>query len=155
VDITILTFLHILSAIVLFGTGLGTAFHGFVNNLSRDVRTIAVANRTVVLADWIFTAPAVILQPVTGLLLALRHGWPLSTGWLLWAVGLYALAGACWLPVVYLQIRMCRMAEAAVAEGTDLPPAYHRMFRLWFALGWPAFAAVLVILWLMVAKPDL
>ncbi|MBK1838384.1 DUF2269 domain-containing protein [Azospirillum sp. YIM B02556] len=153
-DASTLKLIHILSAILLFGTGLGTAFHGMASNLSKDVRAIAVANRNVVLADWLFTTPTVVLQPVTGIWLALEQGWPLSSGWILATLALYALAGACWLPVVWLQIRMRRMAEEAVAAGTGLPPEYHRCFRLWFALGWPAFAAMVAIVALMVFKPD-
>lgn len=153
-DPLLLKTLHILSAILLFGTGLGTAFHGMASNLSRDIRAIAVANRNVVIADWLFTTPAVVIQPASGLWLAHLQGWPLSTGWILWSLGLYAVAGACWLPVVWLQLRMRRMAEQAVAEGTALPPLYHRYFRIWFALGWPAFAAMLAIVALMVTKPD-
>lgn len=153
-DVMALKLLHILSAILLFGTGLGTAFHGLASNLSRDVRAIAVANRNVVLADWLFTTPAVIAQPLTGVLLAYAEGWALGTRWILAALALYALAGACWLPVVWLQLRMRDMADAAVAAGTDLPPRYRRCFRLWFVLGWPAFAAMAGIVALMVFKPD-
>ena len=147
--------IHILSAILLFGTGLGTAFHGLASNLSRDVRAIAVANRNVVLADWLFTAPSVILQPVTGLWLAWLKGWPLTSGWIVWTLALYALAGACWLPVVWLQIRMKQMSNAAVASGEPLPPVYRRYFLWWFALGWPAFTAMVLILVLMVYRPEL
>lgn len=154
-DIVTLKTVHILSAMLLFGTGLGTAFHGLASNLSRDVRAIAVANRNVVLADWLFTTPAVNIQPVTGIWLAIAQGWPLTTGWIVWSIGLYLFTGACWLPVVWLQMRMHRMAEAAAREGTPLPPRYRRYFRIWFVLGWPAFAAMLVIVWLMVAKPGL
>lgn len=153
-DVTALKFIHILSAILLFGTGLGTAFHGMASNLSKDVRAIAVANRNVVLADWLFTTPTVVIQPISGLWLALEQGWPLASGWIVLTLVLYAVAGACWLPVVWLQIRMRRMAEDAVAAGTDLPPLYHRFFRIWFALGWPAFAAMVAIVGLMVFKPD-
>lgn len=153
-DATALKFIHILSAILLFGTGLGTAFHGMASNLSKDVRAIAVANRNVVLADWLFTTPAVVIQPISGLWLALEQGWPLTSGWIVLTLVLYAVAGACWLPVVWLQLRMRRMAEDAVAAGTDLPPLYHRFFRIWFALGWPAFAAMVAIVGLMVFKPE-
>jgi uncharacterized membrane protein len=146
--------IHILSAILLFGTGLGTAFHGLASNLSKDVRAIAVADRNVVLADWLFTTPTVVIQPATGLWLAHLQDWPLTTGWIVASLVLYALAGACWLPVVLLQLRMRRMAEAAVAEGTALPPLYHHYFRIWFALGWPAFAAMVAIVALMVLKPE-
>jgi uncharacterized membrane protein len=147
--------IHILSAILLFGTGLGTAFHGLASNLSRDVRAIAVANRNVVLADWLFTTPTVILQPVTGVWLAWLKGWPLVSGWIVWTLVLYAIAGACWLPVVWLQLRMKQMAEAAVASGEPLPPAYKRYFGWWFALGWPAFTAMVLIVTLMVYRPTL
>lgn len=98
--------IHILGAILLFGTGLGTAFHGLASNLSRDVHAIAVANRNVVLADWLFTTPSVILQPITGIWLAWLIGWPLTSGWIVWALVFYVIAGACWLPVVWLQLRM-------------------------------------------------
>jgi uncharacterized membrane protein len=154
-DATTLKLIHILSAILLFGTGLGTAFHGMASNLSRDIRAIAVANRNVVLADWIFTTPTVVLQPLTGIWLALREGWPLSTGWIVISLALYALAGACWLPVVWLQIRMRRMTEQARVSGSELPPRYWAYFRIWFALGWPAFAAMVAIVVLMVCKPGL
>lgn len=154
-DVLTLKWIHILSAIVLFGTGLGTAFHGLASNLSRDVRAIAVANRNVVLADWLFTTPAVVIQPLTGIWLALEGGWPLTTGWIVLSLILYVLTGACWLPVVWLQLRMRRMAEAAAAAGEPLPPEYRRYFRIWFALGWPAFTAMIIIVWLMVFKPEL
>jgi len=152
-DVSVIKLLHILSAILLFGTGLGTAFHGMASNLSRDVRAIAVANRNVVLADWLFTTPTVIIQPVTGIWLALGEGWPISTRWIVLSLVLYALAGACWVPVVWLQIRMRRIADDAVARGTGLPPLYRRYFRIWFALGFPAFAAMIGIVALMVLKP--
>lgn len=153
-DPLILKMVHILSAILLFGTGLGTAFHGMASNLSRDVRAIAVANRNVVWADWLFTTPAVIVQPLTGIWLAHIYGWPLTTGWLWLSLALYALAGACWLPVVWLQLKMHQMAKHAVATSTDLPPLYFRYFRIWFVLGWPAFTAMVIIVGLMVFKPD-
>ncbi len=150
-----LKLLHILSALLLFGTGLGTAFHGLASTLSKDVRAIAVANRNVVLADWLFTTPTVILQPVTGVWLALEQGWPLTTGWIWVSLVLYVVAGACWLPVVWLQLRLRTLANAAVADNTPLPQLYYRLFRVWFLLGWPAFAAMITIVVLMVFKPDL
>ncbi len=153
--VLLIKWLHILSSTLLFGTGLGTAFHGLRGSISGDLRAIAVTSRSVVVADWLFTTPAVILQPITGVLLALAQGWPLTTPWLMLSLGLYALAGACWLPVVWLQIQMQRLAAAALAAGTDLPDTYRRYFRLWFALGWPAFSAVMAVFYLMVVKPDL
>jgi uncharacterized membrane protein len=147
--------IHILSATVLFGTGMGTAFHGLASNLSGDIRAIAVANRNVVLADWLFTTPAVIVQPVTGIWLAWLKGWPLTSGWIVWAFVLYVITGACWLPVVWIQMRMKQMSDAAVATGEPLPPVYRVYFRWWFALGWPAFTAMVLIFALMVYRPML
>lgn len=150
-----LKIVHILGATLLFGTGLGTAFFMWRAHLSGDVRAIAVTGANVVLADFLFTTPAVIAQPVTGVLLALETGVPLLEGWVLAALLLYGLTGACWLPVVWLQMRAHRLAKAAVAEGADLPPLYHRTMRVWFRLGWPAFLSVMAIFYLMVFKPDL
>jgi uncharacterized membrane protein len=154
-DVTLLKLIHIISSTVLFGTGLGTAFHGLASNLRGDLRGIVVANKNVVLADWLFTSPAVVIQPATGVALALEEGWPLDSRWILASVALYIFVGACWLPVVWLQMRMAKIAEACLETGAPLPAEYRRYFRWWFALGWPAFIAMLAIFWLMVAKPQL
>lgn len=145
---------HILSSTLLFGTGLGTAFHGWMAQRSRDLRAITVVNRNVVLADWLFTAPAVVVQPVTGIWMAQLAGVPWTAGWLDVAIVLYVVIGICWLPVVWLQIHMHRMAEAALRDGTKLPVLYRRYAGWWFALGWPAFLCVVAIFYLMVVKPD-
>lgn len=150
-----LKLLHILSSTVLFGTGLGTAFSMWRAHRHGDPRVVAVVARNVVLADWVFTTPAVIVQPLTGLALIHLLGYPLTAPWLLASVVLYAIVGACWLPVVGLQRRMRQLADAAVARGEPLPGPYHRCFRLWFALGWPAFLGVIAIFALMVWKPAL
>jgi uncharacterized membrane protein len=150
-----LKLVHILSATVLFGTGLGTAFHMWMAHLRGEPRAIAGAARSVVRADLIFTTPAIIAQPLSGYALVRIVGFdPLST-WLVAAYALYALAGACWLPVVWLQIRARDIVCAAVAAGQPLPEEYRRIMTLWFALGWPAFAAVIATFWLMVSKPQL
>lgn len=151
----LLKYAHVVSATLLFGTGLGTAFHGWMAHRSGNRAAIAVVGRNVVLADWLFTAPAVVAQPVTGVALAHLAGIPLASGWLLLSIALYALVGACWLPVVWLQIRMHALAAEAVRAGAPLPPRYHAHAKLWFALGWPAFLGVLAIFWLMIAKPEL
>lgn len=145
--------LHLLSAAILFGTGLGTAWFMWRADRSGEVAQIAATARAVVQADWIFTAPAVLIQPLSGLWLVHLVGYPLTESWLLWTYLLYALAGACWLPVVWLQIRMRDLAAAAVARGEALSPRYHRYLGLWFMLGWPAFIAVIAIFHLMVTKP--
>lgn len=150
-----LLWVHILSSTLLFGTGLGTAFHGWMAQRSGDLRTIVLVSRNVVLADWLFTAPAVVVQPATGAWMAWLTGVRFTTGWLLLAIGLYVLVGACWLPVVWLQIQMHRLARVALHSGEPLPPRYHTYARWWFALGWPAFIAVIGIFYLMVFKPEL
>ncbi len=145
---------HILSSTLLFGTGLGTAFHGFMAFRSRDRRAIAVVSRNVVLADWLFTAPTVIVQPVTGIWMARTAGFPLSTGWLATAIGLYVMVGACWLPVVWLQLQMSDIARTTPSDQ-KLPSRYRTYERWWFALGWPAFFGVMTIFYLMILKPDI
>lgn len=151
----LLLLVHILSSTLLFGTGLGTAFHGWMAHRSRDVRVVAVVGRNVVLADWLFTAPAVVAQPVTGIWMAQIAGFPLTSGWLVLAIALYVLVGACWLPVVWLQIRMQQLAEDALRENAFLPARYFTYASYWFALGWPAFIGVITIFYLMVMKPDI
>ncbi|MBC7987083.1 MAG: DUF2269 domain-containing protein [Sphingomonadaceae bacterium] len=144
---------HILSGAVLFGTGAGIAFFMLSAHRTRDPAAIAAIARIVVVADFIFTASAVVIQPATGVALALHLGWSLDAPWLLATYALYALTGACWIPVVFIQIRMARLAREAASADMPLPPAYHRLYRLWFALGIPAFLAVLAIYAIMIARP--
>jgi uncharacterized membrane protein len=145
-------YVHIVSSTLLFGTGLGTAFHMFMSHRTGDVRSIVTASRNTVLADWLFTTPAVLVQPFSGAMLAASLGLPLTSDWLVATYLLYVLVGACWLPVVWLQIRMHRYAAEALRTGRDLPVAYHRAARIWIALGWPAFISVLGIFYLMLFK---
>jgi uncharacterized membrane protein len=151
----LLLFAHVIGACVLLGTGAGIAFFMVVSHQSRDPRLIADVAGIVVLADTVFTATAAILQPITGYFLARQAGWPLTEGWVALSLALYLVVGAFWLPVVFMQIRMRNLARAARDAGTPLDPAYHRLYRWWFAFGFPAFAAVLGIVWLMIAKPSL
>jgi uncharacterized membrane protein len=153
VEFLLVKTLHILSSTVLFGTGLGTAFFQWMAYRRGEVAAIAVTARHVVLADWLFTTPAIIVQPLTGFWLLHLMGLSWGASWIRLSLGLYALAGACWLPVVWIQYRLRALAEAADAAGAPLPPSYHRLMRLWFALGWPAFAGLVAVFWLMVAKP--
>jgi len=145
--------LHVLGATVLLGTGIGIAYFQWMTQRSGDVRAIRIVTERTVLADWIFTTPAVVLQPVTGLALLHEAGYSLSLPWVEWSLALYALAGACWIPVVWLQLRMRDLSRAADAASTPLPPQYWRLARIWFRLGVPAFCAVLAVTWLMVARP--
>jgi len=151
----LLRWLHGIGATVLLGTGAGIAFFMLMAHRTRQPALVAHVAGTVVVADFLFTATAVIAQPLTGLGLALLIGWPLTEGWLLVSFALYVLTGLFWLPVVWIQLRMRDLARAAAREGLPLPGQYHRLFRIWFACGIPAFLAVLAILWLMLAKPSL
>jgi uncharacterized membrane protein len=151
----LLKWLHVLSSTVLFGTGLGSAFYMYFTNRTREVRAIAIVARRVVIADWLFTTPTAIVQPVTGFWLLHLAGMPWTTGWILWSLVLYVVAGACWLPVVWMQIRMAEMAEHAVQSGEALPPRFWRYHAAWTALGWPAFIAFIAIFFLMVVKPSI
>ncbi|MYZ47617.1 DUF2269 family protein [Propylenella binzhouense] len=149
-----LKYLHVIGASVLLGTGAGIAFFMVVAHVTRDRAVIAGTARIVVIADFVFTATAVFAQPVTGVLLAWNVGYALSDGWIVLSIILYLVTGAFWLPVVWMQLRMRDLAASAVASGAPLPRSYHRLFWTWFAFGFPAFAAVLGIFWLMIARPD-
>jgi uncharacterized membrane protein len=151
----VLKYLHVIGATVLLGTGAGIAFFMLMAHRSGDARLIAGTARIVVIADYLFTATAVVAQPVTGLLLARSVGYPLSEGWIIASIALYLLTGAFWLPVVWMQSEMRNLAQAAADAGEGLPGRYHRLYRSWFAFGFPAFAAVLAIFWLMIARPEL
>lgn len=146
---------HVVGAAVLLGTGAGIAFFMLMAHRTRDPALIAHTARIVVLADTLFTASAVILQPITGAGLAHLAGYPLFTGWIGLSLILYVFTGLCWLPVVWIQLRLRDLAIQAANTGAPLPERYFRLFRLWFVLGFPAFAAVLGIVWLMVTKPAL
>lgn len=148
-----LKWLHVLGAMLIFGTGLGTAFHFWLAHRTGDARIIAAAARSTVIADYAFTLPAVLVQPLTGLALARAAGYPLGASWIVASFALYLLAGACWIPVVFIQRRMRELAERCAREGTALDSGYTRLARMWIALGWPAFGALLLVLWLMVARP--
>lgn len=144
--------LHILSMVLLFGTGLGSAFYKWMADRSGNVAHIAITNRHVVLADWIFTTPTVIFQPISGFWMVGMVHLPLTTPWVLASLSLYCLAGACWLPVVWLQIQMRKHSDQAAAADTPLPEVYWRMVRWWFWLGVPAFLAMVLVVALMVFK---
>ena len=148
-----LKYAHVIGASVLLGTGAGIAFFMLLAHLGGDARVIAGVARIVVIADFLFTATAVVLQPITGVALVYQVGYGLSEHWIVLSIILYLLTGAVWLPVVWMQARMRTLAARAVACGQPLPPAYHRLFRWWFAFGFPAFAAVAAIFWLMIARP--
>jgi uncharacterized membrane protein len=151
-DYLALKWVHVLSSTVLFGTGIGSAFYLLVSTLQRDARVVAAVARQVVWADALFTFTTAVLQPLTGLWLVHKMGLPLSTPWVAWSLWLYALAIACWLPVVWIQLRLRDMAIDAVARASVLPHGYWRLFQLWAALGFVAFFVFLLIFWLMVAK---
>lgn len=149
----IIKIIHIIGASVLFGTGLGIAFFMFMAYRSKNVEAISITGSHVVLADFIFTAVAVMVQPITGGILVALQGYSWSDMWIWASLGLYVFIGLCWLPVVWLQMRMKDMANQAAQSGEDLDPRYHKYFRTWFILGWPAFLAVIGIFALMVIRP--
>lgn len=149
----LIKWVHVLSSTILFGTGIGSAFYMFMANRNRDTRDIYFAVRHVVIADWLFTTPAVIVQLLSGLYMVHMAGYSLMDMWILWGLLLYVFAGACWVPVVWMQIKMRDMARIAVDTGTSLPERYWRLDRWWITLGSLAFPAVVVVFWLMVSKP--
>lgn len=148
-------YLHLIGAALLLGTGAGIAFFLLAAHWTGNVAGIAAVARIVVVADFLFTATAVVAQPVTGIALAHLDGYSLREGWIALSIALYLVAGAFWLPVVWMQMRMRNLAVAAASQHQPLPSAYHRLFWTWFAFGFPAFGAVLGIFWLMLTRPGL
>jgi uncharacterized membrane protein len=149
----LIKYLHVLGAIVILGTGSGIAFFMLMAHRSRDAAFIARTAATVVIADMLFTLSAVLLQPVTGGLLMMLSATSLTEGWLTTSLGLYAVAGLFWIPVVFIQIEMRDLARVAATQGEGLPPRYFALFGRWFLFGIPGFGSVMIILWLMIAKP--
>jgi uncharacterized membrane protein len=145
----------VLSSTILFGTGIGTAFYIFFCARTGDATVVAAVMRYAVIADWLFTASTMVIQPLSGLYLTRMLGMPWSTPWIAWSFALYVLAGLCWLPVVWLQIRMRDLASAAALAGEPLPRRYWALRQVWFALGVPALLAFLAVFYLMIAKPAL
>jgi uncharacterized membrane protein len=149
----LLKWLHILSSVLLVGTGFGSAFYLYFVHKTRNTQAIAEVSRLVVKADFWFTTPTIIVQPLTGFTMVSMAGYPMAQGWLVWTYALYILAGVCWLPVVWLQLRMAKLAAVAVSDNKPLPARYWDYARYWEWLGYPAFIAMLAIYWLMVFKP--
>jgi uncharacterized membrane protein len=147
-------YLHVIGAAVLLGTGAGIAFFMLIAHRTGNPIIVAGVARIVVIADFLFTASAVVLQPITGWLLARETGYALTEGWILLSIVLYLVTGAFWLPVVWMQIRMRDLAREAAEKAEPLPERYHSLARRWFVFGFPAFGAVSLILWLMIVRPD-
>lgn len=149
----LIKWIHVLSSVLLFGIGLGSAFYKFMADRSGHLNAITHTNKTVVLADWIFTTPTIVMQPLTGLLLANHLDLPLNTPWISISLGLFIIAGLCWLPVVWLQIRMRNLSSQALAYKKPLGNKYHQYQHVWFWLGVPAFSSIIVVFYLMIFKP--
>lgn len=151
--VLLVEYLHVLGAVVILGTGIGIAFFMLMAHRTGDAAFIARTAEVVVIADFVFTLSAALLQPVTGSLLMWLSSTSVTEGWLMTALALYVIAGAFWVPVVFMQIEMRDLARIAVTGGTPLPTRYFALYRRWFLFGIPGFGAVMAILWLMLAKP--
>jgi uncharacterized membrane protein len=150
---SIIKTVHILSSAVLFGTGIGIAFFMLRSYFTDNLTEKFYAAHNTVLADYLFTLPAVIIQPATGFWLVWQGGYGAMDLWLMLTYAIYILAGVCWLPVVWIQIQMKTMVKEALKSGEDLTPRYNRLFKIWFLLGWPAFIGLVIVFFLMVMKP--
>ena len=145
--------IHVISSTILFGTGIGIAFFMLRSHFTDNIHEKLYAARNTVLADYLFTVPAVFIQPVTGIWLIWQGGYDWMDLWLSATYVIYVIAGLCWLPVVWIQIQLKNMAAHAVETSEVLPERYYRLFKIWFILGWPAFIGLIVVFFLMVFKP--
>ncbi|STX28898.1 integral membrane protein [Legionella beliardensis] len=148
----IIKILHIISSTILFGTGMGIAFFMYRTKFTTNLQEKYYAIRNTVLADFIFTTPAVIVQPLTGIALIWLLGYPWDAPWLLATYVLYVFIGCFWLPVVWIQIKLRNILAHCIQNQTDLPANYYKLFNIWFLFGFPAFLGIIVIFYLMVAK---
>ncbi len=149
----IVKYLHVLGAIVILGTGGGIAFFMLMAHRSRSAAFIARTASVVVIADMLFTLTAVIAQPITGGVLMMLSSTSPTEGWLATSLVLFAVAGAFWIPVIFMQLEMRNLARLAAEKSQPLPARYFALFRRWFAFGIPGFGSVMIILYLMIAKP--
>ncbi len=146
--------IHIISSTILFGTGIGIAFFMYRSYFADDIGEKLFAARNTVFADYLFTAPAAVLQPVTGIWLVWQGGYGWGELWLVLTYIIFIVAALCWLPVVWIQIRLRNMVAVSAENGTSLPESYQALFRIWFMLGWPAFIGLVAVFFLMVFKPS-
>lgn len=151
-DYVVVKWLHVLSSTMLFGTGIGSAFYLLLATLSRDSLKVATVSRYVVITDWLFTATTAVLQPLTGFWMLHLAGMSWSVPWIAWSLVLYVVALACWVPVVWIQLRLRDLSAQAAGSNSRLPPAYWRLFGWWVGLGWVAFIAFVAIFYMMIAK---
>jgi uncharacterized membrane protein len=145
--------IHVISAAVLFGTGMGTAFYMFYVNRQKDIRLIAMATKQVVFVDWVFTGTSGVIQFFSGMWLIYLKGYSPTALWLMGAMIGYVIASACWVPVVYLQIRCRDLAFEALKNNTSLNEKYDRYYKIWWILGIPAFLSLMVVFYLMANRP--
>jgi uncharacterized membrane protein len=152
-DYLSLKYIHIMSATIMFGTGIGTAFFMLMAYCSKNIEAIKTTARTVVIADWLFTLPTVIIQPITGIMLMQVLNYSYRSFWFHASVGLYVLAGLCWIPVVFMQIKMREISKSTTSQV--LPASFHRLMRYWIGFGIIAFSALILVYVLMVWKMGL
>lgn len=148
----VLKYIHILCALVLVGTGGGIAFFMLMASRTKNIAVIIATAQHVILADWIFTTPAVIGQLLTGILLMKRLGYSFMAPWFMSVMSLFVFIGCCWLPVIYIQYQLKALAKTSEQTGV-LNEGFYTAMRWWVALGIPAFIAILMMLWLMIFKP--
>lgn len=144
--------IHIIAAVVVAGTGAGIAFFMFMAVRSKNTQAIKITARHVVVADWIFTAPAVVIQLVSGLYLMNILNYSFTSIWFMVVIGLFTLIGLCWLPVIVIQYKLRDLAtnESFNAYSSN---RFRQLFKYWILLGIPAFTAIIMVFWLMVYKP--
>lgn len=145
--------MHIISSTILFGTGIGIAFFMWRSHFASDFREKLYAAHNTVLADYLFTLPAAITQLITGIWLVCKSGYDWTDFWLVVTYVIYVIAGACWLPVVWIQIRLKEILVQCLKNNKAPPAQYHRLFKIWFMLGWPAFIGLIIVFFMMVFKP--
>jgi len=149
-----LKLLHILGVILFVGNVITAALWKARADASGDLHALAYAQRGIMFADTVFTAPGVTLILVTGLWMANLSGRDiLQTGWLLTALVLLMVTALIWLiELLPVQRRQMRLADEAV-RASRLDPIFKQLSMRWTIFGIITTLLPLVNLYLMVFKP--
>ncbi len=146
-DYFLLKLIHILSATLMIGTGLGSAFYLYLTYKKSAVQTVKEVLNFVILADTIFTTPSVIIQLITGIMLSDLLGL-LYTDWFWLVLAVSVIVLVLWLRAAFIQFKLKKLLE----EENKLSPKFHHLMNIWFILGVPSFGGAIYLYYLMVYR---
>ncbi len=149
-------FVHVLSVSLFLGNVVIGTLWETRSLLSKRAEIIRYTYETVAWLDAVFTAPLILLVVVSGLMLGTIAGGVFTLAWLVIAFATFALSGLVWLAFdIPTQYRVKRLFREAPAEAAELPTPLLSVLRFRIFLNAGAVVSLLVVLFLMVHKPEL